>query len=286
MLDYKIVPAYIKLVANGSIFNVMHRLLPDYVNEPLNIPVIDGYEFIGWFDKPEGGNQIDFSKRIDAGEYSESNPVMIYGQYKKRATEVENLKDFMAALALGGEIKLTANIDVTEQLFLTKDVVLDMNGKTLSNSVDLWDQTTGSFAIINTRYTDLTVKGNGKIIAKADDCFCINAIDGSVVTIEDGTFIGNISSAYVQQGIIKVLGGSFDIQQKDPRKGYEFELNCLDQFYRDGTAKIEVSGGRFVGFNPAANAAESTEKTTNFVIEGYKSVEVSEGVFDVVKDEA
>ena len=57
-------------------------------------------------------------------------------------------------------------------------------------------------------------------------------------------------------------------------------LNIYDE---DGeTAKIEVRGGEFVGFNPANNKAEGEE--TNFVADGYKSVE-KDGIYTVVPEE-
>ena len=45
-----------------------------------------------------------------------------------------------------------------------------------------------------------------------------------------------------------------------------------------------VYGGKFYGFNPAANGAESSDMSTNFVAEGYKSVDCGD-YFEVIKDE-
>ena len=49
-------------------------------------------------------------------------------------------------------------------------------------------------------------------------------------------------------------------------KAYEFVLNCYDD-YKEGTAKITVTGGTFENFNPADCAAEGED--TNFVANGY-----------------
>ena len=55
-------------------------------------------------------------------------------------------------------------------------------------------------------------------------------------------------------------------------------LNIKDKD-RDNSS-ITVYGGKFYGFDPANNLSEG--KNTNFVAEGYKSIEIEEGVFEVM----
>ena len=91
-----------------------------------------------------------------------------------------------------------------------------------------------------------------------------------MLTIEDGTFIGNITACYVQQGDLVVEGGDYSIQQlSEPGNGGDerFTLNCLDANYKDGTATIEVTGGTFNKFDPANCLAEGPG--TNFCAAGY-----------------
>jgi hypothetical protein len=61
------------------------------------------------------------------------------------------------------------------------------------------------------------------------------------------------------------------MQLSEPANGGDerFTLNCVDANYKAGTAKINVTGGSFVNFNPAKNLAEG--ENTNFVAEGYKA---------------
>ena len=108
--------------------------------------------------------------------------------------------------------------------------------------------------------------------AKENDCYAVDVQDGSTVTIKDGTFIGNIHAVYVQQGH-RNHRGRFLFSSKwypDASKADEFVLNCYDANREAGTAKIIVTGGTFVNFNPPDCYAEGAH--TNFVADGYKVV--------------
>lgn len=156
--------------------------------------------------------------------------------------------------------------------------VLNLNGATLANTQDLWSDSVWS--IISVREGGyLTINGNGKVIAKKDDCYAIDVRHGGHLIIEDGFFNGNITAVYVHDGFLEVKGGEFEVQQLSDFKDKRYMLNCLDANYKNGTAKILVSGGKFHGFDPGNNLAEGPD--TNFLAPGYKSVEVEEGVFEV-----
>ena len=120
---------------------------------------------------------------------------------------------------------------------------------------------------------NLTITGNGTFKAKENDAFAVDVQDGSTVTIENGTFIGNMHAVYVYDGTAVIEGGFFDIQQKSNIAGkeYEFVLNCYDANYKDNkSANIIVTGGTFVNFNPADCKAEG--ENTNFVAPGYSVI--------------
>ena len=119
----------------------------------------------------------------------------------------------------------------------------------------------------------LPITGNGTLKAKENDAFAVDVQDGSTVTIENGTFIGNMHAVYVYDGTAVIEGGFFDIQQKSNIAGkeYEFVLNCYDANYKDNkSANIIVTGGTFVNFNPADCKAEG--ENTNFVAPGYSVI--------------
>lgn len=102
------------------------------------------------------------------------------------------------------------------------------------------------------------------------------------VTINGGTYTntkiqGNDShyDLIYAQGNAQIIinGGRFE--GKTPA----WLLNIYDEDRE--TAKIEVRGGEFVGFDPANNKAEG--EGTNFVADGYKSVE-KDGIYTVIPE--
>lgn len=161
--------------------------------------------------------------------------------------------------------------------------ILNLNGKTLMNSKDIWDDSEGKkvWSLISVRGGYLTVKG-GDVLAKENDCYAADVRDGGHLIIEDGKFVGNITAVYVISGILEVKGGEFDVQQLSNFKDKRFMLNCYDAAYKNGSAKIIISGGRFHGFDPGNNLAEGPE--TNFLAPGYASIEKEDGWFEVVPE--
>ena len=186
------------------------------------------------------------------------------------------------ALVNGGNIKVDANVDPSEALVATKDTTIDMNGKTIANTNDVWEKNPNSWSLISARENaNLTITGNGTFAAKKDDCYAVDVQDGATVTIENGTFIGNIHAVYVQKGTAYIKGGFYSVQQKypDAAKADEFVLNCYDANRANGTAKIIVTGGTFVNFNPANCQAEGPN--TNFVADGYSVISETKANGDV-----
>ena len=182
----------------------------------------------------------------------------------------KNYLTLQEAVAVGGEVKLLKDVDISETVIVAKAVKLDLNGKTISNTNDLWEKRADDWSLLSVRAGgDLTITGNGTLKAKENDCYAVDVQDGATLTIENGTFVGNIHAVYVYQGELTVKGGAYSIQQKypDAAKADEFVLNCYDKHRTEGTAKITVTGGTFVKFNPANCAAEGAG--TNFVAAGY-----------------
>lgn len=201
---------------------------------------------------------------------------------------VSTYEDLVSALAGTDEVvTLGADINVEDTLVVTRAVTLDMNGKTLSNTREIWNESADKWSIISVRENgNLTITGNGKIDALENDCYGIDITDGGMLVIEDGEITGNISAVYVLEGSAEIKGGTYSIKQLDTNKDYAFTLNARDENYNK-TAIITVTGGSFVNFDPAANAAESSDNTTNFVAEGYKTTpitEVDKTIYTVTKE--
>ena len=189
-------------------------------------------------------------------------------------------KDLQSAFDVaknGDTVKLLENVDLklTVSLRDGKAIILDANGKTVSNTSDLWEvpnEAALNWSLISVRAGSLTITGNGSFVAKVNDCYSVDLQDGSECTIENGTFVGNIHAVYVNKGELLVKGGTYRVQQKysDANKADGFVLNCYDENRNAGTAIISVTGGTFENFNPADCWAEGEH--TNFCAEGYNTI--------------
>ena len=187
-------------------------------------------------------------------------------------TTSEALAAAIANAQDGATITLTDDIKVEDTLVVTKTLTLDLAGHTLSNDEDIWSDY--NWSLISVRGNgNLTITGSGTLKAKKDDCYPVDVQDeGAQLTIENGIFIGNIHAVYVETGAAYIKGGTYSVQQKytDPSKADEFVLNLYDANRRNGTAKLSVSGGTFVAFDPANCQAEA--QGTNFCAAGYTTI--------------
>ena len=188
--------------------------------------------------------------------------------------EVLPVSDALNRISQGEDVDLTISADLATSKEIKVNgskVTINANGKTVANTADIW--TDNDWSLVSAQGgAALTVKGNGTFKAKENDCYAVDVRDGSELVIEDGTFIGNVHAVYVLKGTAYIKGGFYSVQQKypDANKANEFVLNCYDANRANGTAKIIVTGGTFVNFNPANCQAEGAN--TNFVAEGYKVV--------------
>ena len=179
------------------------------------------------------------------------------------STHYNTLAEAITAASDGDTIVLLKDVDASSGVTVGKKIVLDMNGKKLYNTVDIWDT---SWSLISVQANgDLTITGNGTFAAKENDCYAVDVQDGGKVTIQNGTFIGNIHAVYVYTGTAIINGGTYTVQQQypDTNKPYDFVLNCYDASRADGTAKITVNGGEFPQIDPSNCKAEG--EGTNFV---------------------
>ena len=194
------------------------------------------------------------------------------------ATTNYNLGALYTASQIGGAVTLSDNVDFDRTIAVQpgKTMSVNLNGKTVKNTTDLWKNPSvpNSWSLFSVRGTDskLTLSGDGEVIAKANDCYAVDVQDGGHLVIEDGHFNGNVHAVYVYKGVAEIKGGTFEVQQKysDADKADEFVLNCYDANRENGTAKIIVTGGTFIGFNPGDCKAEGNG--TNFVAPGYASI--------------
>lgn len=197
----------------------------------------------------------------------------------------DSLVEAINSASDGDTITLNGDIDVQRTLVVTKKLTLDLAGHKLYNTKDLWDAPTekdNNWSLISVRGTgNLTITGNGTLDAKKDDCYAVDVQDETAkATLENGTFVGNITTVYVFEGTLVVKDGSYSIKQLNSngvQNQYGLTINCYDQNYKNGTAKVLITGGTFAHFNPVDNAAEGAG--TNFATSGYETVEGTDGLY-------
>ena len=175
----------------------------------------------------------------------------------------------------GETVTLLSDVEQNTQLAISKSITLDLNDKTIKNTQDIWGD--NAVAILSiTNGAKVTITGDGAIDAKENDCYTINVVKGDL-TIENGTFYGNISVVQVQEGTLSVKGGTFDLHQKWEGSS-KYLINCIDKAYASGSAKVAISGGTFVGFDPSASPEG---EGTSYLAPGYAPVTNANGTYGV-----
>lgn len=153
------------------------------------------------------------------------------------------LGNFVSDIAKGEDVKLTNDIFVSEPIEVSKATKIDLNGHTVTAS-----NTTPLHFTSGTS----TIKGGTVIGASGVTATAITVSNGATLTIEDGIYSmgkdengeGN-SCIYSTGGTINITGGTFS--SDGLFKGHPWVLNVKD----GSSGKIEVTGGRFKGFDPS-----------------------------------
>lgn len=184
------------------------------------------------------------------------------------AFEGENEMNYgiLTAFEFGGEFTLENDVTLDGTLVLTegKSLVLNLNGKTITNGVD---NATTDVIVVEDGAT-LTINGDGNVTAvSGNDGYAV--ISKGTVIINGGNFTsgkdenGEFNAVIYARGNGKVYvnGGTF--QNEGGAGTYILNKKDADR----ATTEIVVKGGSFVNFNPADNAAEGPN--TNFVAPGY-----------------
>ena len=173
-------------------------------------------------------------------------------------------KSFNTLMNNNGTVKLTADVisgRMGPGVLASNKVTLNLNGHNLNIPVS---DTTAAIQARGTQ--EVTIKGSGTIDAGEGICIMCNSKD-AVINLTGSTtkYVTNRSGAeliYCYIGTINISGGIFK------NNGSPYLLNCYDANYKNGTAKIVVTGGKFYDFNPADNSAEGEH--TSYLADGYK----------------
>ncbi len=210
---------------------------------------------------------------------AKANPVAAIGDVKydtlqAAITAAQDTKD-------GATITLLTDINTSSYYEVKGEnpVTIDLAGHNITGS-----GISGLFYV--TAKGDLTIKGEGTVTAVEDNGAAMAVWVRSPiakVTLEGGTYAQQITNTadphfdliYVERGNVYVKGGTYKGATPD------WTLNCKDEYYQSKEANIEVTGGTFVGFDPANNKAEG--ENTNFVPAGYVSTMGADGNFVVTE---
>ena len=196
-----------------------------------------------------------------------------------------SLEAAVAAANAGDTVKLLADVIQNTMLTINTDITLDLNGKKIYNTEDIWSDTNQTYELISVE-AKVTITGNGSIEAKENDCYTINVKNGEL-TIENGKFVGNVSVVQVEKGTLTINGGEFKLLQKWEGSS-KYLINCIDKNYEDNSAVVDIRGGKFVDFDPNVAPEKKVDgKAPSFVIsDGIGVTKDADGNFTAVPNMA
>ena len=220
------------------------------------------------------------SYKVISGNYIEEGEIIVNDD-ETIVVEIKqdidsDTKSITNILLKSGEKVLQEDITITKVaggIFQNNDTIINLNGHKItsnggSNST-LYVRGTGKYTIDGEGIIeDLSTQGQGVIWTTTKD---------SKVIINNGEFIAHTPAGqciYCYSGTVEINGGVFKGELASTTNDHRYLLNCYDANYKNGTAKIIVSGGTFYGFDPGNNAAEGPN--TSFLKEGYISQEIGE----------
>ena len=215
----------------------------------------------------------DTTKDLSDDVYNEVHHVLAEVNGVKFAT----LAEAIAAAKDGETVKLLADVEQNSQLSINKNITLDLNGKKIYNTKDIWGDNAVAVIAIKDE-AEVTVMGDGTIAAKADDCYTFNIVNGKL-TIENGTFIGNVSVVQVEKGTLTINGGTFSLLQKWNGED-RYLINCIDEEFTANNAQVAIYGGSFAGFDPNVSPEKKVDgKVPSFAAPGVGITKNEDGSF-------
>ncbi len=204
--------------------------------------------------------------------------------YDENATyPVKTAEGLKTALVSGGVVEIADNITVADESadavnrisadttvnFGDNRVVLDLPAATNATANWIGVRVAGGDVVFNANNGGVQTAANGELYAITVGTTTATAN----LTINGGTYIGGTTAVQVTKGTLTINGGFFRayIEGEDEYNANPaYLINCIDANYKDGSAKVIITGGTFVNFDPSNNAAEGAG--TNFVADGYKVV--------------
>ena len=212
----------------------------------LPTPTRAGYDFDGWYTAASGGEQIGSNRII-------TEDIPFYAHWTKIAdiaqigsTLYASITEALAAVPANTQTTITLLKNTSEMINVaaTKNIILDLNNKTLSND--------GNKAIVE-NYGTLSII-NGTISSSAD-VGAVNNRSGNL-TISSGEIIatGTRQAIYIYTGTVEITGSAY-LSSNTSGAYNEMERGTV-QCESAGTLK--VTGGTIVGNNQHAISSAGT----------------------------
>ncbi len=197
-------------------------------------------------------------------------------------SEASTELELVNAVANGGEITLTSNIEVKEAIEVTKNTVIILNGNDITYNGD------GSLFTVDDGVTLKVIEEETLTRSVSTERETIVNEDGYIFTVEEGgrlylnadiEYIGKGTVVYVNGGEAYISAGEFSTAG-DSTDGAEYLLK------KEDSGLIEVTGGIFHGFNPEENflaegyytkdnGTDEAGRTIYVVVEGEKIIDLA-----------
>ena len=210
-----------------------------------------------------------------------------HNTYDENATyPVVNVTELKEALTNGGVVAVTEDIQTNNsedtaaaRIVISQPTTLNLEKKIITPD-NMGNNGTNFCALIVDADTTINAGENGGIDTGVNGGYGINVRNGATLTINGGYYYGGGTAVQVQKGTLIINGGTFACEPySNPTYGYKYLINCIDAAYKDGTAKISITGGTFINFDPSDSASENPHG--NFVPDGYKVVSETQTNGDV-----
>ena len=174
-----------------------------------------------------------------------------------KAIDVSSERDLKTIVSGGFDVRLTSDIELTEQLVIDGvEIEIDLNNKTIKG---VWSENNkGNVLIQAVNQAHLSIVSEGTLTADNDCVEKLICAIGSTIEIYDGNFILNnhYELIYAQNdetnahdSVINIYGGFYKAGISND--GIYFTLNLDENDILD-QSKFVVTGGEFYNFNPSS----------------------------------
>ena len=193
---------------------------------------------------------------------------------------VSNEADLVFLLTNGFDVKLEADIDLTETIdIMGSTATIDLNGKTLKAD---WESD-GVVEVLHIHDgSNITIIGEGNVVSGGTYTAGTNSVIScriySELTIKGGNYY---SASYGDvifcetSSIVRIEGGHFEAAESYYGTWYVLDI---DEEETNNRGQFVVTGGTFVNFDPANHTND--RDYTNKVADGYHSIG-NDGVYTV-----